>query len=138
MAKIVTPKNAAGVITYPQTLTKAVYDDNGNMLENILTTKGNTQSFKVDNVAVPITAWVDNTNTQAATQEREDYPFMASVSVDNVVQNDVARVVFRYAEQSGGNYSTNCYTVAGGVIIQAKEKPSEAIALDYILVERVL
>lgn len=140
MAKIVTPKNAAGVITYPQTLTKAVYKENGENLDNILDSKGNANLYKKTNISVATSSWVANTNSQAADQEKTDYPFMATISITTpaVTTNDIARVMFGYTEQASGNYSLNCYTTTNGVIIQATEKPSAAITLEYILIERIL
>lgn len=101
---------------------------------------GNTNTYKINSISVPLASWVANTNTQASTEEKQDYPFMATVSIDEpqVATTDIARVMFGYAEQASGNYSLNCYTTANAVIIQAKEKPSGAITLDYILIERIL
>lgn len=140
MAKIVTPKNNAGEVTYPQTLTKAVYRDNGENLDAILNKVGNTESYIIKSLSIPTTAWVANTNTQVNQQEKEDYPFMATISITNpsIKESDIARVVFRYAEQANGNFSQNCFTTTNGVIIEAIDKPTTTITLDYILIERIL
>lgn len=101
---------------------------------------GNTNFYKISNKTVATSAWVTNTNSQATDQEKTDYPFMATISITSpaVTTNDIARVVFGYAEQSSGNFAPNCYTTTNGVIIEAKEKPSATITLDYILIERIL
>lgn len=101
---------------------------------------GNTNFYRVDNVAVEVSKWVANTNSQAADQEKTDYPFMATISITTpaVTTNDIARVMFGYTEQASGNFAPNCYTTTNGVIIEAKEKPSATITLDYILIERIL
>lgn len=140
MAKIVTPKNAAGVITYPQTLTTAVYDTSGNQLEATLQGKGNTQSYIIKNSTISTSSWVTNTCSQASAQEKEDYPYMATISITTpaVQLTDVARVMYAYADQTSNIFSPNCYTIANGVIIEASEIPSATTTLDYILIERVL
>lgn len=101
---------------------------------------GNTDTYKISNLTVATSSWVANTNSQAADQEKTDYPFMATISITTpaVTTNDIARVMFGYTEQASGNYSLNCYTTTNGVIIQATEKPSAAITLEYILIERIL
>ncbi len=101
---------------------------------------GNTNTYKITNVSVATSSWVTNTNSQAADQEKTDYPFMATISITSpaVTTNDIARVMFGYAEQTSGNFAPNCYTTTNGVIIEAKEKPSATITLDYILIERIL
>lgn len=101
---------------------------------------GNTNTYKINSVSVATSAWVANTNSQASTEEKQDYPFMTTVAITTpaVTSDDIARVMFGYAEQASGNYSLNCYTTTNGVIIQATEKPSAAITLEYILIERIL
>ena len=100
----------------------------------------NVHLYQINSLSIPTSAWVTNTNSQAATQEKTDYPYMATISITNpaVTTNDIARVMFGYAEQSSGNFAPNCYTTTNGVIIEAKEKPSATITLDYILIERIL
>lgn len=101
---------------------------------------GNTDIYKISNPTVAKSAWVANTNSQAVAQEKTDYPFMATISITTpaITTNDIARVMFGYTEQASGNFSPNCYTTTNGVIIEAKEKPSATITLDYILIERIL
>lgn len=101
---------------------------------------GNTNTYKISNPTVATSSWVANTNSQAADQEKTDYPFMATISITTpaVTTNDIARVMFGYTEQASGNFAPNCYTTTNGVIIEAKEKPSATITLDYILIERIL
>lgn len=101
---------------------------------------GNTDTYKISNLTVAVSSWVANTNSQAADQEKIDYPFMATISITTpaVTTNDIARVMFGYTEQASGNFAPNCYTTTNGVIIEAKEKPSATITLDYILIERIL
>ena len=100
----------------------------------------NVHLYQINSPSIPTSAWVTNTNSQAATQEKTDYPYMATISITNpaVTTNDIARVVFGYTEQVGGNFAPNCYTTTNGVIIEAKTIPSAAITLDYILIERIL
>lgn len=100
----------------------------------------NVHLYQINSLSIPTSAWVTNTNSQAATQEKTDYPFMATISITSpaVTTNDIARVMFGYVEQSSGNFAPNCYTTTNGVIIEAKEKPSATITLDYILIERIL
>ena len=101
---------------------------------------GNTNTYKISNPTVATSSWVANTNSQAADQEKTDYPFMATISITTpaITTNDIARVMFGYTEQASGNFAPNCYTTTNGVIIEAKEKPSATITLDYILIERIL
>lgn len=101
---------------------------------------GNTDTYKISNPTVTVSSWAANTNPQAADQEKTDYPFMATISITTpaVTTNDIARVMFGYVEQASGNFAPNCYTTTNGVIIEAKEKPSATITLDYILIERIL
>lgn len=101
---------------------------------------GNTNLYKIDNVSIPTTAWVNNTNSQALAQEKVDFPFMATISITNpaITENDIARVVLNYVDQISGNFAPVCYTIANGVIIEAADKPSETITLSYILIERIL
>lgn len=100
----------------------------------------NVHLYQINSPSIPTSAWVTNTNSQAADQEKTDYPFMATISITSpaVTTNDIARVMFRYVEQASGNFAPNCYTTTNGVIIEAKERPSATITLDYILIERIL
>lgn len=100
----------------------------------------NVHLYQINSPSIPTSAWVTNTNSQAADQEKTDYPFMATISITSpaVTTNDIARVMFGYVEQASGNFAPNCYTTTNGVIIEAKERPSATITLDYILIERIL
>lgn len=89
------------------------------------------------NVTVATSAWVANTNSQAADQEKTDYPFMATISLTNVSANQMATVLFNYDDQIGGNFAPCAYTTSGGVIIEAKEKPSATITLASVTIMSV-
>lgn len=119
-------------------ITDAVTSVNGKSGD--VTIEANTVTYKINNPTVAVGNWVANTNTQAEEQERTDYPYMATISVTNpaVTSSDIARVMFNYSEQSSGNFATSCYTVTNGVIIEAKEKPTAAITLNYIYIERTV
>ncbi len=129
----------SGVQTSLTELTARVSTNEDN-LDAILNKVGNTESYIIKSLSIPTTAWVANTNTQVNQQEKEDYPFMATISITNpsIKESDIARVVFRYAEQANGNFSQNCFTTTNGVIIEAIDKPTITITLDYILIERIL
>lgn len=89
------------------------------------------------NVTIATTAWVANTNSQAADQEKTDYPFMATISLTGVTANQMATVLFNYDDQIGGNFAPCAYTTSGGVIIEAKEKPSATITLASVTIMSV-
>lgn len=89
------------------------------------------------NVTVATSAWVANTNSQAADQEKTDYPFMATISLTGVTANQMATVLFNYDDQIGGNFAPCAYTTEGGVIIEAKEKPTAAITLASVTIMNV-
>lgn len=89
------------------------------------------------NVTVPTSAWVANTNSQAADQEKTDYPFMATISLTGVSANQMATVLFNYDDQIGGNFAPCAYTTSGGVIIEAKEKPTATITLASVTIMNV-
>lgn len=89
------------------------------------------------NVTVATSAWVANTNSQAADQEKTDYPFMATISLTGVTANQMATVLFNYDDQIGGNFAPCAYTTEGGVIIEAKEKPTATITLASVTIMSV-
>ena len=89
------------------------------------------------NVTVPTSAWVANTNSQAVNQEKTDYPFMATISLTGVSANQMATVLFNYDDQIGGNFAPCAYTTSGGVIIEAKEKPTATITLASVTIMNV-
>jgi hypothetical protein len=89
------------------------------------------------NVTVPTSAWVANTNSQTADQEKTDYPFMATISLIGVTANQMVTVLFNYDDQVGGNFAPCAYTTAGGVIIEAKEKPTATITLASVTIMNV-
>lgn len=97
----------------------------------------NLKPSTYQNVTVATTAWVANTNSQAADQEKTDYPFMATISLTGVTANQMATVLFNYDDQIGGNFAPCAYTTSGGVIIEAKEKPSATITLASVTVMSV-
>ena len=140
MAKKATLRDKDNNIVYPQTIADQIVFNDGESLDGKLAEKGNTTTMMHSNVSVATTLWVTNTNAQAVSAERTDYPFMATIPITSppITANDIARVMFGYAEQTSGNFAPNCYTTTNGVIIEAKEKPTAAITLDYILIERIL
>lgn len=89
------------------------------------------------NVTVPTSAWVANTNSQAADQEKTDYLFMATISLTGVSANQMVTVLFNYDDQIGGNFAPCAYTTSGGVIIEAKEKPTATITLASVTIMNV-
>lgn len=89
------------------------------------------------NITVATSAWVTNTNSQATDQEKTDYPFMATISLTDVTANQMATVLFNYDDQIGGNFAPCAYTTSGGVIIEAKEKPTTTITLISITIINV-
>ena len=97
----------------------------------------NLKPSTYQNVTVATTAWVANTNSQAADQEKTDYPFMATISLTGVTANQMATVLFNYDDQIGGNFAPCAYTTSGGVIIEAKEKPSATITLASVTIMSV-
>ena len=118
-------------------ITDAVTSVNGQ--SGAVTIEANTITYKISSPTVLASSWVANTNTQAGSKEREDYPYMATISITNpaVTTNDIARVMLNYDEQASGNFAPNCYTVSNGVIIEVKEKPTSNITLNYIYIERM-
>jgi len=140
MAKKATLRDKDNNIVYPQTIADQIMFDDGGSLDSELAKKGNTTTMLHSNVSVATSLWAKNTNTQAATAERSDYPFMATIPITSpsITASDIARVMFGYTEQTSGNFAPNCYTTTNGVIIEAKEKPTATITLDYILIERIL
>lgn len=117
-------------------ITDAVTSVNGETGD--VTIEANTITYKIDSPTVSASSWTTNTNSQAEAQERIDYPYMATITITNpaITTNDIARVMFNYTEQASDNFSLNCYTVTNGVIIEAKEKPTTSITLNYIYIER--
>lgn len=88
--------------------------------------------YTISSTSVPITTWVTNTNSQATTQEKIDFPFMATISLVDVTTDYCVDVLFSYDDQISGNFCPCVYSVAGGVIVEAKEKPSAAITIPVI------
>lgn len=117
-------------------ITDAVTSVNGETGD--ITIEANTITYKIDSPTVSASSWTTNTNSQAEAQERTDYPYMATITITNpaITTNDIARVMFNYTEQASDNFSMNCYTITNGVIIEAKEKPTASITLNYIYIER--
>jgi len=82
--------------------------------------------------SVPTTAWVTNTNSQATTQEKTDFPFMATISISGMTTNFGVDVLLTYDDQISGNFCSCVYSTSGGVIIEAKEKPTTTITIPVI------
>lgn len=78
------------------------------------------------------TAWVTNTNSQASTQEKTDFPFMATILLENITADSCVDVLFSYDDQISGNFCPCVYSIAGGVIVEAKEKPSAIVTIPVI------
>lgn len=102
--------------------------------------QSNTVTYIIKSSQIATSAWVENTNSQATAKEKEDYPYMATISITSpsVATDDVALVAFGYDEQALGIFSPNCYTTANGVIIESKKIPAGTITLDYIRIERTI
>lgn len=135
MAKNVTLRDANDEIVYPQTLVSQVSVDGYTSLEGLLDVKGNTRTF-YETKHVATTDWVNNTNGQASESEREEYPYMATISIDSsygvTTQNTYPNVIFGYDEQVSQNFAPSSYTITDGVIIEAKEKPTSQITINIL------
>lgn len=138
MAKKTTLRDYENTIVYPQTVADQVIFDDGTTLVGQLGTKGNTQTVTYTNLSVATSAWATNNNTQATSTEREDYPYMATFTISGVTINDIPNVVFGYDEQVSQNFAPVSYSTANGVIIEAKEAPTETITPSYIQITKVL
>lgn len=88
--------------------------------------------YTISSTSVPITTWVTNTNSQATTQEKTDFPFMTTISIANVTTDYCVDVLFSYDDQISGNFCPCVYSIAGGVIVEAKEKPSAMVTIPVI------
>lgn len=137
MAKNVTLKDANDEIVYPQTIIDQIYDEDGYVtLRTILDVKGNTQTRYLTKY-VATTDWVNNTNGQASESEREEYPYMATISIESIygvtTQNTYPNVMFNYDEQVSQNFAPSSYTITNGVIIEAKEKPTSQITINILI-----
>lgn len=138
MAKKSTLRDADDTIVYPQTVADQVIFDDGTNLIGQLNSKGNTKTVTYTNVSVATTSWVTNNNTQASTTEREDYPYMATLTISGVTINDIPNVVFAYDDQISQNFAPVSYSTANGVIIEAKEAPTAVVTPSYIQITTVL
>lgn len=99
------------------------------------TTKNYVDSLSttvINDTSVATTAWVTNTNPQASTQEKTDFPFMATISLADVTTDYCVDVLFSYDDQISGNFCPCVYSVAGGIIVEAKEKPSATVTIPVI------
>lgn len=78
------------------------------------------------NVQVSVSAWAsDGTYT--------DYPYKASVALNDVTASMFPDVVLDIEELSSGNFAPVCETYLGGIYVFAKEIPSDAITIPSIV-----
>jgi len=113
-----------------------------------LALKGNTQTYTITDsttLTIPTTAWVANTNSQAETAEKTDYPYMAILTIPSsltggkaVTADDTGESFPNYADSISENFFKHAYTTAGGLIIEAVTKPTAAMTLLQVKIERRL
>jgi len=113
-----------------------------------LALKGNTQTYIITDsttLTIPTTAWVTNTNSQAETAEKTDYPYMAILTIPSsltggkaVTADDTGESFPNYADSISENFFKHAYTTAGGLIIEAVTKPTAAMTLLQVKIERRL
>jgi len=113
-----------------------------------LALKGNTQTYTITDsttLTIPTSAWAANTNSQAETAEKTAYPYMATLSIPSsltggkaVTADDTGESFPNYADSISGNFFEHAYTTAGGIIIEAVTKPTAAMTLLQVNIERRL
>lgn len=72
------------------------------------------------NISVSTSAWAPDTTY-------EDYPFRASIPIEDCTANHIPEVTFSLADSTSGNFAPIAETYDGGVCIYAAEKPAEMI-----------
>lgn len=87
---------------------------------------GHTHRVRATNVAVATSAWIAST-------AHEDYPYQATVNVAGATASTVPEVYFGFADAVSGNFAPFAQSVAGGVIIYAKEVPETVITIPTII-----
>lgn len=102
-----------------------------------LSKKGNLKSTLYTNITVPTSAWVTNTCPDFEQEEKIDFPYMAEISIPEVLSTDSGETKYKYADEISGNFG-NSATQTGKVVLTAKEKPTESITLLWVRIDRRL
>ena len=83
------------------------------------------------NISVPTSAWLTDTTYT-------DYPFRASIPIDDCTANHIPEVTFALSDATSGNLAPIAETYDGGVYIYAAEVPSEAMTIPTIKLTKVV
>lgn len=85
-------------------------------------------------VAVPASAWAATDPVTDAGELAAGYAYAAEIVLPGVTAASyVSEVSFAPAHRDGGNFSGNCRGVEGGVVIFAKEAPTEDMTIPQIV-----
>ena len=84
-----------------------------------------------NNISVATSAWVSDTTY-------EDYPFRASIPIDDCTANHIPEITFALLDATSGNFAPIADTYDGGVYIYASEQPSEAMTIPTIKLTKVV
>ena len=85
--------------------------------------------LQFESVEVPSGAWT-------ADETYDGYAYRAQVALVGVTASMVPSVIFTPNEADGGNYASVVSSYAGGIILYAKEAPTEAIIVPTIIIWR--
>lgn len=64
-----------------------------------------------------------------------DFPYVGTISVDGITENDYANVTFDYAQVISGDYCPLCSTGNNSVLIYSKK--SDTITVPSILISKI-
>lgn len=127
MAFTTTSVNDIKVYQLPQSVYKTMVQNNEIDENSFYLTTGDISltMLQETDVNVDIASWVDSS-------ANENYLYQAKVNISDATANMLPEVCFSFADAISGNFAPVAESVAGGVIIYAKEKPTAAISIATI------
>ena len=85
-------------------------------------------------IEIAVSLWETNVNPQASESEKNDFPYMAQISLSNVSSDDLAIVSFKYDDLISDNFSPIAYTTNSRVVIEAHSIPVDVITLSSVVI----
>lgn len=107
---------------------------NSGNIGQILKTTNNGVEWKTyqlvfNDISIPASSWMEQ-----MTPNYEDYPFITSISLNNVTINDYAEVVFNVSDASSSKFAPINETYNGGIYLYRSSVPDFNIIIPTIVI----